>query len=150
MEDLGWCVGLKVWTDSSAAKAVGSRRGLGKLRHIELKYLWVQELVRDGRVRLGKVKGEENVADHLTKGRALWEIRGMLAGVGAFVRASEGMRDEEVGGVWGRRVEKTWERVRGMEEGRGEGVHRRPTRNEEQAGGLREGLEQRQSWSSWT
>ena len=44
---MGWKMSVRVHTDSSAAKAVASRRGLGKLRHIELKYLWVQELVQD-------------------------------------------------------------------------------------------------------
>ena len=36
-EDLGWRVEVRLWTDSSAAKAVANRRGLGKLRHVELK-----------------------------------------------------------------------------------------------------------------
>ena len=36
-EDLGWEVKVRVWTDSSAAKAVANRRCLGKLRHVELK-----------------------------------------------------------------------------------------------------------------
>ena len=43
----GRCLSVRFHTNSSAAnaKAVASRRGLGKLRHIELKFLWVQELV---------------------------------------------------------------------------------------------------------
>eukprot|EP00974_Lingulodinium_polyedra_P067765 6559885-Lingulodinium_polyedra.AAC.1 len=41
--DLGWQAKVKVLTDSTIAKAVASRRGLGKLRHVELKFLWVQE-----------------------------------------------------------------------------------------------------------
>ena len=40
-EELGWKAEVWLWTDSSAAKAVGNRRGLGKLRHVELKWLWV-------------------------------------------------------------------------------------------------------------
>ena len=36
-EDLGWKAEVWLWTDSSAAKAIGKRRGLGKLRHMELK-----------------------------------------------------------------------------------------------------------------
>jgi hypothetical protein len=34
-EDLGWKAAVRLWTDSSAAKAVANRRGLGKLRHVE-------------------------------------------------------------------------------------------------------------------
>ena len=37
MLDLGWSVGLRVWVDSTAAKAIGSRVALGKVRHMEVK-----------------------------------------------------------------------------------------------------------------
>ena len=86
MEDLGWDVGVKVWTDSSTAQSVASRRGLGKLRHVELRYLWVQEMVRRGRLVLGKIWGPRNIADHLTKGKMVWEYEGLLRGVGGELR----------------------------------------------------------------
>eukprot|EP00972_Heterocapsa_arctica_P039496 5816325-Heterocapsa_arctica.AAC.1 len=35
-------------TDLSSARAVTQRRGLGKLRHIALRELWLQQEVRDG------------------------------------------------------------------------------------------------------
>ena len=57
-EDLGWRVEVRLWTDSSAAKVVANRRGLGKLRHVELKWLWVQDAVKEGRVQLKTVKGQ--------------------------------------------------------------------------------------------
>ena len=66
-EDLGWKAEVCLLTDSSAAKAVGNRRGLGKLRQVELKWLWVQDVVKEGRVKLKTVRGTENVADHLSK-----------------------------------------------------------------------------------
>ena len=34
-------------------------------------------------MRVEKVRGEVNVADHLTKGKAIWEFRGLLEEVGA-------------------------------------------------------------------
>ena len=57
-EDLGWKADIWLWTDSSAAKAIGNRRGLGKLRHAELKWLWVKDIVKEGRVKLKTVKGQ--------------------------------------------------------------------------------------------
>ena len=39
--DLGMSAQVRVWTDSNGAKAIASRRGLGKTRHVELKYLWL-------------------------------------------------------------------------------------------------------------
>ena len=45
LADLGFKVGLEVITDASAAKAIASRLGLGKTRHISVHYLWVHERV---------------------------------------------------------------------------------------------------------
>ena len=84
--DLGWESEVRVWTDSSAARSVGNRRGLGKLRHVELKWLWVQDAVKEGRVKLKTVPGSENVADHLTKPKTKVEVEGSLAKVGAGFR----------------------------------------------------------------
>ena len=58
---------LQVLTDSSAAKGIASRRGLGKVRHIEVNQLWVSEKVADGTVDLLKISGEDNLADAMTK-----------------------------------------------------------------------------------
>ena len=63
LRDLGFELGLEVLTDASAAKGIASRRGLGKTRHIQVHYLWVQE--ED--IILKKVWGGENQADLLTK-----------------------------------------------------------------------------------
>jgi hypothetical protein len=85
-EDLGWRMDVRIWTDSSAAKAVETRRGLGKLRHVELKWLWVQDMVKEGRVKLRTVRGDENVADHLTKPKTRAEVEWLLEKVGAEFR----------------------------------------------------------------
>ena len=44
-----------------------SRQGLGKLRHLDIHTLWIQQAVRTKRVDLRKVLGERNPADLLTK-----------------------------------------------------------------------------------
>ena len=54
-------------TDSSAAMGISNRRGLGKVRHIELNQLWLQETVNSKEIEMRKMKGEDNVADALTK-----------------------------------------------------------------------------------
>ena len=58
---------IDINTDSSAAKSIASRRGLGKIRHMDTYHLWVQECVCDGRIKVHKVKGTDNLADALTK-----------------------------------------------------------------------------------
>ena len=67
LRKLGAEVSLVVLTDFSAAKPFASTRGLGRVRHIEVKDLWLQTFVRDGRVSLAKVRSECNPADVMTK-----------------------------------------------------------------------------------
>ena len=72
-----------VKTDSSVAKSVAGRRGLGKLRHVELKYLWVQDAVAKGRISMKTVSGVNNPADVLTKPKDRTELGRLLNHVGA-------------------------------------------------------------------
>ena len=65
--DLGFHHGLRVHTDATAAIGIARRRGMGKIRHLDCTDLWVQEVVRTGRVELLKVPGADNPADVLTK-----------------------------------------------------------------------------------
>ena len=43
------------------------RKGLGKVRHIEVSQLWIQEKISDGKTRVCKVNTNENLSDALTK-----------------------------------------------------------------------------------
>ena len=67
MEDLGVLVEVQVSTDSSTAKSITARRAAGRVRHIEVRELWVQDRVAKGELRIVKARGEDNVADGLTK-----------------------------------------------------------------------------------
>ncbi len=67
LADLGVVLPLRVWTDSTASMGICHRQGLGKLRHIDVRTLWLQQKVRRGEVELRKIKGTENPADLLTK-----------------------------------------------------------------------------------
>ena len=58
---------LVLHTDSSAAKGIASRRGLGKVRHIELCELWLQNQVARGKIVVHKISGADNFSDSLTK-----------------------------------------------------------------------------------
>ena len=67
LADLGVELQIRIRTDASAAKGIATRRGLGKVRHIEVNQLWLQEKVNNGEIQVMKVKGEGNLADGLTK-----------------------------------------------------------------------------------
>lgn len=57
----------EVYVDSTAAIGVVNRKGAGKLRHVRVGQLWVQEKAERGDIRYRKVRGTENPADALTK-----------------------------------------------------------------------------------
>ena len=65
--DMGVQYSITLFTDSSAAKGISSRRGLGKVRHIELNQLWLQDQVARGKISVRKIRGEDNFSDSLTK-----------------------------------------------------------------------------------
>ena len=68
LKELGVEAGVVVLsTDSSSAKSFASRRGLGRMRHMEVEELWLQEAACRGRTRLKKVEGTVNPADLFTK-----------------------------------------------------------------------------------
>ena len=79
--DLGWEMRITVFVDSTAAKGVASRVGIGKVRHLEVRFLWLQELVQLREVRVLKVRGDANPADVLTKPRSFAEAMGLLKSV---------------------------------------------------------------------
>ncbi len=72
--DLGIAVNAKMHTDASATLGIVQRQGLGKLRHIGVQYLWLQERVRDGTMVVKKVAGIDNPADLMTKHLAAVDI----------------------------------------------------------------------------
>ena len=65
--DLGVELSITVHTDSSAAKGISERRGIGKVRHLDVADLWVQDRVRSREITLRKIAGQSNPPDILTK-----------------------------------------------------------------------------------
>jgi hypothetical protein len=67
VRDFGLDCGLRIHVDSSAAIGICKRTGVGKIRHLDTRLLWIQEAVRDGTLEVVKVLGTENPADLMTK-----------------------------------------------------------------------------------
>ena len=67
MGGLGLKVTVVVHTDSSACKGICNRRGLGKLRHVEVARLWLQQHVQARKVTLQRSASPVNPADLFTK-----------------------------------------------------------------------------------
>ncbi len=62
-------------TDSSTAMAFPARRGLGRMRHIEVQQLWLQECVKQGTIKLIKITGKLNPTDLMMK---FHDLNGLL------------------------------------------------------------------------
>lgn len=68
LDELGVTAPLCLYTDSSAAQAVTLRRGCGRIKHLAVRQMWVQDLLRTGELQVGRVSSAENLADLFTKG----------------------------------------------------------------------------------
>ena len=64
-----WCekYDLAVYSDSAAARGTASRRGLGKLRHVQTQYLWIKERIANDDFKLLQIGTKLNIADLCTQ-----------------------------------------------------------------------------------
>ena len=67
LADLGIDTGIQLMVDASAAKGFSMKRGLGKVRQLEVTQLWLQDKVANGEIEVVKVNTTVNLADTLTK-----------------------------------------------------------------------------------
>ena len=67
LHDWGYNVHGEVLVDSSAALGIVKRKGNGKMRHVRVGMLWVQEAAEEGHLKYTKVLGTQNPADLMTK-----------------------------------------------------------------------------------
>ena len=59
---------IRIHTDSSSAKSIAMREGTSKkAKHIELRYLFTQQLVKNKIITMCKIRSEHNFLDILTK-----------------------------------------------------------------------------------
>ena len=78
--------GIRLNTDASAAIGISNRVGSGKIRHIEVNQLQLQDKVRKKEMEVVKVPTDENLADALTKGVEPETLKFHVHGVGAEIR----------------------------------------------------------------
>ena len=67
MRDMGWHADLHLHSDATAAIGIARRKGLGKIRHLDVADLWIQDKIRSRKMKLSKVLGADNCADAMTK-----------------------------------------------------------------------------------
>ena len=117
LHDLGHEVNIDMAADATAAVGMVKRQGLGRIRHLAVADLWVQQKISEGDLRVSKIHGKENPADLFTKvlsrehcaylmsklGFKLWQGRSSVAPVRfdgiqphLWQQAAGGCKDEAV------------------------------------------------------
>ena len=66
MDGFAIALKLELSLDSSAAKGICHRRGAGKVKHLEVKQLWLQEKVMSKEIKMIKIPRADNPSDCLT------------------------------------------------------------------------------------
>ena len=67
LRDWGIWLPIQCWMDSNTGLAIASRHGLGRVKHVDTIFMWVQDAVSSGRIALGKKPALDMLADLLTK-----------------------------------------------------------------------------------
>ena len=88
LADFGLAVKIRLRSDASAAIGIAQRAGLGKVRHLAVSDLWIQQRIRHGGVGIEKLCGDVNPSDLMTKGLDGPRITKLLKLMGLIVPVS--------------------------------------------------------------
>ena len=80
------CDRLHLYTDNSAVRMLSLKCGVGRLRHIKGRMLWLQEKMANGELEIKQVQTAWNVADLNTKGLSRDRFLGLLFMLGFVMR----------------------------------------------------------------
>ena len=86
LRDMGYEVGIEVRSDATAAIGMVRREGLGKVRHLAVADLWIQQKAKAGVIQYSKIDGKSNPSDMLTKGLSGPDIERYTRDLGLEVR----------------------------------------------------------------
>ena len=82
-------------TDSSSARQLAQRQGIGKIKHLSAKVLWIQQQVQDKMVSLCQISTVWNVSDVGTKVLSARRLKLLLHQLGMFTQDSQRVGEEE-------------------------------------------------------
>ena len=66
-KDLMLDLKLVLFSDAVAGRGIAMRRGLGKVRHLDTQFLWVQDIFSRGKAGCKKIRSQDNPGDLFTK-----------------------------------------------------------------------------------
>ena len=91
LHDFGISVNVEIHSDATAAIGIAGRQGLGRIRHIAVSDLWIQQKLKSGAFTAHKVAGSDNIADLMTKPLDAVKIDTFLSEMG-IVNVNVGMQ----------------------------------------------------------
>ena len=68
MKELALVTSMRAWSDSTSALAFTEKRGVGRMKHLDIKFLMLQDMVRQNALSTGYLETTSNPADMFTKG----------------------------------------------------------------------------------
>ena len=99
MRDWGREMSGLLFADSTAALAIAKRKGAGKLRHIHVSSLWIQDVQDREETEFRKILGTENPADLMTKYLSRDKIDACLAKIDQRMREGRASKGLELQGA---------------------------------------------------
>ena len=82
LTDIGLPTTIVLRSDSTAAMGTATRFGLGRMKHVQVRDLALQQWIADGRLTLQKVTSAMNAADLLTKHVSLNVLQSLVPKLG--------------------------------------------------------------------
>ena len=80
-------VNIRIHTDSTAGKSIATRQGTSKkAKHIDIRFLYTQQLTKDGIISIHKISTTRNTADILTKYISRETLQRLLYAAGLHAR----------------------------------------------------------------
>ena len=98
-EEVGTPLALKLRTDASAAVGILSRQGVGRVKHLQVRQLWMQERVHEGDLKLIKIPRAVNYSDVMTHHSTEREGEEHMRGLNIVRRGHHKCGAPEGGGV---------------------------------------------------
>ena len=99
MADWGRTTTGTLYADSTAALGMCKRKGAGKMRHININTLWIQDVQDSENVEFQKILGTENPADLMTKYLSRDVLNGHMTKLGQEIREGRAEKGLEMQGA---------------------------------------------------
>jgi hypothetical protein len=87
--EIGEHVTIRIVSDSTSALAIVKRRGVGRVRHLDIRSLFLQDMFRAGVLKALYTPGTENISDLVTKALPVASFTNLVSQLGISAETEE-------------------------------------------------------------